>query len=33
MPFEITPFMIYLMRVGSENPNASALSVPASPAS
>jgi len=31
MPFEITPFMIYLMRVGSENPKTSALSVPAPP--
>ncbi len=32
MPFEITPFMIYLMRVGSENPKTSMLRVPAIPA-
>jgi hypothetical protein len=29
MPFEITPFMIYLTRVGSESPKASQLLVPA----
>ncbi len=28
MPFEITPFMIYLTRVGSDNPKASQVSVP-----
>jgi len=27
MPFEVTPFMIYLTRVGSETPKASQLSV------
>lgn len=32
MPFEITPFMIYLMRVDSEHPKTSALSVPTTPA-
>jgi hypothetical protein len=28
MPFEVTPFMLYLTRVGSENPKASELRVP-----
>jgi hypothetical protein len=31
MPFEVTPFMIYLTRVGSERPKASALAAPANP--
>jgi hypothetical protein len=31
MPFEITPFMIYLTRVGSENPKVSQFDSPASP--
>jgi hypothetical protein len=33
MPFEITPFMIYLTRVGPENPKASALTLRPVPAS
>ena len=28
MPFEVTPFMLYLTRVGSENPKASELKLP-----
>jgi hypothetical protein len=31
MPFEITPFMIYLMRVGSENPKTSTINIPLRP--
>jgi hypothetical protein len=31
MPFEITPFMIYLTRVGPENPKSSALFSPSNP--
>ena len=31
MPFEVTPFMIYLTRVGSENPKSSELNVPQRP--
>ena len=29
MPFEVTPFMIYLTRVGAENPKTSELAMPA----
>jgi len=28
MPFEVTPFMIYLTRVGAENPKSSELGAP-----